>query len=164
MFARYGQSHPDLEKLIRIGQHNVKQVYYLLNAETEDLRINVYDYIKSAAAGNYYSVSQIIDTVTRKRDKNLVMDFIKLLSLWFRDSLHFNALQNDDDFVNLDYKEKIVKFAEFYKNVDMEIIINKTEDAYVQIKLNVHPALTLTNLAIEIKKLLIPQIPVREAV
>ncbi len=164
LFAGQGQSHPDLEKLIRIGQHNIKQIYYLLNAETEELRINVYDYIKAAAAGNYYSISQIIDVVTRKRDKNFVMDFIKLLSLWFRDSLHFTVLQNDDDFVNLDYRDKIVKFAEYYKNVDMEIIIKKTDAAYLQIKQNVHPALTLTNLAIEIKKSLIPQILVREAV
>lgn len=156
-----GQSHPDLDKLIRIGQHNIKQIYYLLNAETKELRLNVYDYIKAAAAGNYYSVSQIIDEVTRKRDKNFVMDFIKLLSLWFRDSLHFSILKNDNDFVNLDYSEKITKFAEFYKNVDMEKIIKATDEAYLQIKLNVHPALTLTNLAIQIKRLLIPPILVK---
>lgn len=164
ILTQHGATGEDTDALIRISQHNIKKIYRLMHSENEALRKMVYDYIKAAAAANYYSVSQVIESVTRKRDKNAVLEFLNLVILWFRDSLHYSILEDDGDFINLDFEESIKKFASYYRHIEMEQIIGLVETAYMQIGMNSHPALTLTNLAIEMKRILTQKKPIREAV
>jgi len=164
ILERYGETGDDMTSLIRISQHNIKKIYRLMHSDNEALRQLVYDYIKGAAAANYFSVYKVIETLTQKRDKNTVLEFLNLVILWFRDSLHFSILEESRDFVNLDFEEKIKKFAEYYRHVEMEKIIGLVENAYTYIGMNSHPALTLTNLAVEMKKILTQKKPIREAV
>ncbi len=164
ILKHYGETSDDTASLIRISQHNIKKIYRLMHSDNETLRQLVYDYIKAAAAANYYSVSQVIETLTRKRDKNTVLEFLNLVILWFRDSLHFSILEESGDFVNLDFEEKIKKFADYYRHIEMEQIIGLVEKAHMHIGMNSNPALTLTNLAVEMKRILTQKPPIREAV
>ncbi len=164
ILKQYGETSEDTASLIRISQRNIKKIYRLMHSDNAALRQHVYNYIKAASAANYFSVSEVIETLTRKRDKNAVLEFLNLVILWFRDSLHYSILKESGDFVNLDFEETIKKFADYYRHVEMEKIIGLVENAYTHIGMNSHPALTLTNLAIEMKRILTQKKPIREAV
>ncbi len=153
----------DVQKHIRMSQRNIKQIMRTQYADNKTVQQQVYEYIRSVAAGNYFAVSGIVDQIGQKRDKNSVMEFLNLILLWFRDSMHFLILAQSSDFVNIDFEEKIKKFAEFYRHTEMEKIIGLVEQAHLHIRQNAHPALTLTNLAIEMKTILTQKKSMREA-
>lgn len=152
-----------LQRQIRMSQRNVKKIMRTLNDDNKILQQQVYEYIRSVAAGNFFTVSGIIDQIGQKRDKNFVMEFLNLILLWFRDSMHYLVLEQNTDFVNIDFEEKIKKFAEFYRHTEMEKIIGLVEQAHMHIRQNAHPALTLTNLAIEMKSVLSIKKSMKEA-
>ena len=164
ILRKYDADMQDTRALIRISQHNIKRIYQLLHSENNLLRETVYDFIKAVAGNNYFTISTIIDRIVQKRDKNLVSEFLNLILLWFRDSIRFLILEDSSDFANLDYEEKIKKFADFYRHIEMEKIVELVEQASVHIQMNAHPALTLTNLSIEMKQILKKAPLIREAV
>lgn len=164
ILEKHSADIPNVESLVRISQHNIKRIYQLMHSEHEQMQQSVYDFIKSIAAQNFYSVSTIIDSLTQKRDKNILLEFLNLIILWFRDSMHFLALEDSSDFVNLNFEEQIKNFADYYRHIEMEKVIGLAEQARNHLNMNAHPALTLTNLAIEMKNVLTQKKPIREAV
>ena len=141
--------------MIRIAQNNLQRVFQLLDSDTTEKREAVYSFLKSIAAANFFYVSKIIDGFVQKRDKQEVMEIIDLIALWFRDSLHYIHSADNTDFINVDYKEQISKFAEAYKDSKFDSIIELLDRARRHIEHNAHPVLTLTNLAININENLI---------
>lgn len=164
ILRKYKVDLGDVQKHIRMSQHNIKKIFRLLYSDSKALQQQVYEYIRAVAAGNFFAVSGIIDQLGQKRDKNSVMEFLNLILLWFRDSMHYIILEESGDFVNIDFEDKIKKFADFYRHTEMEKIIGLVEQAHHHIRQNAHPALTLTNLAIEMKTFLTQKKSIREAV
>ena len=161
---RYENDLPDITALARAGQYDIKKIYQLLHSDMTVLRSQVYDFIKATAAGNFFGVNTLIDKLTLKRDKQLLQEFLNLLLLWFRDSLRFQLLAEDHQFVILDYEDSIKKFANYYRHVEMEKLIYLSEQAAQHLRMNLHPALTLTNLAIQLNHCLVQQTAIKEAV
>lgn len=164
ILEKYKIDLTDIQKRIRMSQHNIKKIFHSVYSDNNTLQQQVYEFLRAVAAGNFFSVSVIIDQLGQKRDKNTVMEFLNLIILWFRDSMHFLILGKSADFVNIDFEDKIKKFAEYYQHTEMEKIIELVEQAHRHIRQNAHPALTLTNLAIEMKTLLTQKKSIREAV
>jgi len=161
---KYEESEENIESLIRLSQFNVKKIFNILKSDYQSRRELVYKFLKAAAVENYFTISALIDELTQKRDKNYILEFLDLLALWLQDALHFSITGSSADFVNQDYKEAVQKFAEFYQDADFDNIIRLVEKYYFFIKYNAHPALTLTNLAIELHRLLTQKKAVKEAV
>jgi len=109
----YGILPVNSRQLIRMSQHNIKKIYRLLYADSEEWRKLAYSFIKSSAAGNHPSTAETIEAITRKRDKNHVLEILNLVNLWFRDAIHYIYLQDSQDFVNSDFEDKIRNFADY---------------------------------------------------
>lgn len=154
----------NIEALIRISQFNIKKIFRILHSDYQQKRELVYRFFKSVAADNYLNISEIIDEITSRRDKNYVLEVLDLLILWLRDAMHFLVKGDAEDFVNPDFEEAIQKFAGFFSNSDFESIIELVENTYFQIQRNAHPALSLTNLSVEMHRLLALKKPIKEAV
>ena len=164
IIKKYENSEEDIDSLIRLSQFNIKKIFNILRSDYQSRRELVYKFLKAAAVENYFTVSALIDELTQKRDKNYILEFLDLLALWLRDALHFSISESSADFVNQDYAEAVQKFAEFYQDTDFDNIIRLVEKYYFFIKSNAHPALTLTNLSIELHRLLTQKKAVKEAV
>lgn len=161
---RYVEEPDNLGQLIPIARRNIKKIFELLHADSEKIREQVYHFLQGAASGNMLKVSETLEEISQRRDKNYIIDFLNLIILWFRDAVHYLVLGSTEDFVNLDYQEQIQKFAEFYSATDMGKLVSFVEKAIKSIHQNAHPVLTLTNLAIKINDNLIKGTPVKEAV
>ncbi|MGD9898829.1 MAG: DNA polymerase III subunit delta' [Calditrichaceae bacterium] len=164
IIKRYEKTEIDLIPLIRIAQNNVKRVFSLLHSGSESQRELVYKFLATIASNNMLQVSNTVDEIIKNRDKNVVLEILNLLILWLRDSLHYSILNENSDFINIDFTMKIEKFVEIYKKADFNLLIELAEEAYIDITHNAHTASTLVNLAIEIKNHLIKtQIRMKES-
>jgi len=164
LIARYMQTENDLAPLIRISQHNIKKVFRMLHSDYRHQRDLVYRFLKAVATDNYFTISALIDEIGQKRDKNYILELLNLLILWLRDALHYLITEDTRHLINQDYEEPIRKFAEFYRQANFDLVIGLVENTYLHIKQNAHPALALTNLAVEMHKLLISPKSLKEAV
>ncbi len=152
---RYEKVEMDLIPLIRIAQNNINRVFSLIHSDSDSQRELVYRFLGTIASNNMLLVSNTVDEIIKGRDKNVVLEILNLLILWLRDSLHYSILNENSDFINIDFTQKIEKFVTIYQNADFNLMIGLTEEAYNDIEHNAHPALTLINLAIGIKNHLI---------
>jgi len=152
---RYHPVDTDIVPLIKIAQHNLHKVLRLISFGAEDKRENVLEFLRALAAGQMLELAGIIDFLCQKRDKNYIIDFLDLLILWIRDAWHVQMVGESMEFINIDYRTSIEKFANFYNHADMNNITELIEKAIYDIERNAHQSLTLTHLALKINEQLV---------
>lgn len=162
ILERFSPTDKDVVPLIRIARNNVKKIFEMLDSDYNEKRQLIYGFIKSVAADNILPISQTVDQITQKRDKNYVVELLDLLILWLRDALHNLILKDRNDLINIDYAESIEKFSIFFQNSNLEKLIEIVEQTMFDLQRNAHPALTLMNLAIQMKNELKPLAPEKE--
>ena len=163
--SRYIPNVQDILSIARIAQYNLKKVFNILESDSSENRERVYQFLRAIATNNMLDVADVSDYLAQKRDKNNILDFLNLLILWLRDALHHQVLGDTKDFINLDYIEQIEKFANRYKQSNLQEMIEIIERTSLDIQRNAHPTLTLTNLALELNDHLIKtELPAKEVV
>ena len=150
--------HPvdfDIAPIIKIAQKNLVKIFKLITSESEENREYILKYLRSLASNQMLDLANVVDFLCQKRDKNYIIEFLDLLILWIRDAFYHQLIDTNSDYINIDYKEPIEKFANFYKQVDMDAIIELIEQTIRDIDRNAHQSLTLTNLALQINEQLV---------
>jgi DNA polymerase-3 subunit delta' len=160
---RYQPVEQDLIPIIRIAQNDLKRVFEMLQEDLTVRRETIYKYFQALATSNYVNMFEILDEIGHSKNRQHVTEFLDLLILWLRDALHANFLDQEAEYINLDYSEAIIKFARFYQNVDYNRIISAIERTRYRIGHNAHAALALSALAIEMKQLLSERTQAMEA-
>jgi DNA polymerase-3 subunit delta' len=148
---RFETVQEDLIPTIRVAQNDLKRVFQLLQEDLEQRRKSIYNFLRAVASSNYQQVFEIIDDITSTRNKNQVLEFLEILVLWLRDALHANILEQEAEYINLDYTEAIQKFAKLYKNLNYDDLISAVERTRNNIEHNAHSGLALAALATEMK-------------
>ncbi len=141
----------DLFPVIKIAQNNLLKVFKLIASDSDEKREYILKYLRALAGNQMLELADIIDFLCQKRDKNYIIDFLDLLILWLRDAYYYHLLDNGD-FINVDFKEPIEKFAEYSRRTNLDNIIELVEHAIWNIEWNAHQSLTLTNLALKINE------------
>jgi DNA polymerase-3 subunit delta' len=141
----------ETQKIIHIAQGNLKAIFQLLQQDIEEKRKMVYEYLRAVASDNALNLMEIVDTITKQRDKNFLMDILNLLILWFKDALQLVYLGMDTEIINIDFKEEIKRFTHIYQTSDFENIIIEIEKTLRKLQFNVYNPLLLTVLGIRIK-------------
>ncbi len=150
--------HPIDEKtnrLIRYSRGNIKTVFSKFDEDFEAKQNLVLIFLRASASGSAQKISEAVDIIYRKRDKNYLMEILNLLILWFRDVLHIVNFGNEAQITSIEHSEELTKFTNAYNNTDFEIITKHIEEAIQNASRNVHAPLLLTTLALRIKKQLI---------
>jgi DNA polymerase III subunit delta' len=155
IIAKYYDPNDELKAIIRINQNDIGKVLENIEHKEEDIRPIILDYMRAIASNKWLEINKINDLIVQARDKNKALAFINILLLWISDAFRLNTTLLTENLVNIDMQEVIVKFATHYKSVDYPSLINNLEQAYLDIKSNLNVSLTLTNLAVEMQKLLV---------
>ncbi len=162
---KYQPVNFDLLPVIKIAQNNLIKVFTLITSDSNEKREYILKYLRALAGNQLLELAEVIDFLCQKRDKNYIIDFLDLLILWLRDAYYYQLMNEECDYINVDFKEPIEKFSNYYKNVNMDAIIELVEKAIRDLERNAHQSLTLTNLALQIgDKLILPSTPERELV
>lgn len=162
---KYHPVNLDLLPVIKIAQNNVLKVFSVITSNSDEKRKHILVFLRALASNQMLELANVIDFLCQKRDKNYIIDFLDLLILWIRDAYYHQLMDGHCEFINLDFKESIEKFANYYRNVDMDAIIGLVEQAIRDIERNAHQSLTLTNLALKInEQLVLRSTPAKELV
>jgi DNA polymerase-3 subunit delta' len=137
---------------IQIAQRNLKQFFEIVDQDINEKRKMVYEFIRASAAGSVIKLQQIIDSITQRRDKNFLLDFLNLLILWFKDTIQIVAAEENSEIINLDFRDEIGRFAQNYMHSDFDQIVFEIEQSIVNVKSNIYAPLILTVLGIRVKK------------
>lgn len=142
----------DEQKIIRISQGNLKNIFELLNQDIDDKRKIVYDFLKASASGSAIKIQEVVEVIAQRRDKNFLLEILNLLTLWFKDAIHLISLNDEAEIINVDFEEEIKRFAKSYMNSDFERIVAEIENAISNVRNNVYTPLILTVLGIQIRE------------
>jgi DNA polymerase-3 subunit delta' len=148
---KYQDISDDEQKIIRISQGNLKNIFETLNQDIDDKRKIVYDFLKASASGSAVKIQEVVDVIAQKRDKNFLLDILNLLILWFKDVIHLISLNDKAEIINVDFEEEIRRFTKSYTNSDFEHIVIEIENAISNVRNNVYTPLILTVLGIQIR-------------
>ena len=148
---KYVEVNDTISNKISMAQNNIKKVFDIIYTDVSADMEQVYTYLRSLAGGNFLEVSKIIDEMIKKRDKRHALEILNHLLLWFRDSFHYSLTNDSNHFVNKNYTDQIVKFANYYKATEYQRVVDLIEEAQHDISGNAHTALTFFNLAIRIR-------------
>jgi len=140
------------QKIVRISQGNLKNIFEILNHDIDDKRKIIYDFLKASASGSAVKIQEVVDVIAQKRDKNFLLDILNLLILWFKDAIHLISLNDKAEIINVDFEEEVKRFAKSYMNSNFEHIVIEIENAISNVKNNVYTPLILTVLGIQIRE------------
>ena len=115
----------------------------------------IYDYIRYAAGGDMLNLTDVVEKMTASRDRNYLLDLLNLLTLWFKDVIHFLNFKDESIIINRNLKENIVNFTRLYNRSDFEAIIDLIDQSITNVQRNVNGKIILTVLGFRINENLI---------
>ena len=141
-----------ISKVIKFSQGNLKKIFASLDEDYEDKQQLVLSFLRSAASGSAVKISEIVDELYKKRDKNFLIEILNLVILWFQDVIH---LENKNRPPSFDFSVELENFSRAYSKSDFEKIISAIEESIQNVKRNIYAPLLLTNLALKINSSLV---------
>lgn len=144
-----------IKKVIKFSQGNLKKVFGSLEEDYESKQKLVLTFLRAAASGSAVKISEVVDEMFKKRDKNFLIEILNLVILWFQDVIHLVTLSEEKALINFDFTAELTKFSNAYSESDFEKIIKILEEAIQNVKRNIYAPLLLTVLALRIKESLI---------
>jgi DNA polymerase-3 subunit delta' len=149
--GKYEKIDETIENKIAFARNDIEKVFELLYSDSPIELELVYRYLSSLVKENFFEVSTTIDAMLNKRDKRHAVEILNHILLWFNDSFHYSITKDKKEIINKIYEENIIKFSDFYHNLDYEHIVNLIDQAQRDINGNGHPAMVFFNLAIKIR-------------
>ena len=144
-----------ITKVIKFSQGNLKKVFGSLEEDFGSKQQLVLTFLRAAASGSAVKISEVVDEMYKKRDKNFLVEILNLVILWFQDVVHLDNLNEEEQSTSFDFTAELTNFSNAYSESDFEKIISSVEEAIQNIKRNVYAPLLLTTLALRIKESLI---------
>ena len=92
-----------------------------------------------------------VEQLTKQRDKNLIINTLKLLQKWLQDAMHLHYGE-DKLIVNRSEVNSIKKFVNYYNDINYPEVFDLIEKAIVRVNRNVTPDLLLVDLFLSIRK------------
>jgi DNA polymerase-3 subunit delta' len=142
-------------KVIKFSQGNLKKIFKSLEEDYELKQQHVLAFLRAAASGSALKISDVVDDMYKKRDKNYLVEILNLIILWFQDVIHLDNLKEEENITKFTFITELVNFTNAYSKSDFEKIISIIEESIKNIKRNVYAPLVLTMLALRIKESLI---------
>ena len=144
-----------ITKVIKFSQGNLKKVFGSLEEDYESKQQLVLTFLRASASGSAKKISDVVDEMYKKRDKNFLIEILSLVILWFQDVVHLENSDTENRTTSFDFSTELENFSNAYSNSDFEKIISAIEESIQNVKRNIYAPLLLTTLALRIKESLI---------
>ncbi|MBX7155057.1 MAG: AAA family ATPase [Candidatus Kapaibacterium sp.] len=138
-----------------LAQGSYSKAIELLNEDTQQLRNDIVDVLRSALRNVTYrqEVVHSIDSVIGNTDRKDVEKMLMLLMVWLRDASVIAATQSTDSVINIDQKPVLERFAEVFRDKNFVHAIEHIEQAIRAIRQNAQVQLTMITLLISLRRI-----------
>jgi DNA polymerase III subunit delta' len=133
----------------RLASGSYVRALELLQSDITELRQEVVDFIRTALAHNFLHLSQHIDKLAAAKDRELVVRFLSLMLMWFRDAF---VLRTGGEVINLDQQDALRKFSAKFGDADLRTVMEAVDHSISLIDKNGYIPLTLLQLAVKMRR------------
>jgi DNA polymerase-3 subunit delta' len=145
LMQRKGVSGELARLLARIAQGSYRRALEALQEDLASKRDFVVEVLRACLRDNLTRI-QMVEEIMQNYDKPMIKDILSLLLLWFRDAMVLDNRQPqsaDDDLVNVDKYETLVKFIGAFESIDYNDIFATIEQSIEYINRNIQLNLIL---------------------
>jgi len=140
---------------IKLAYGNCAKAFEYAQEDFTELRQRVTNFLRYSVMNKPVEITEIIEQLTKRKNKDLITDFLNLLLFWFQDASHIKQSSDLNHIINIDLQAELAKFTAHYGERDFLKLIDCIEETKEAIYANVHTSIALSHMAIRINKLLI---------
>lgn len=137
----------------RLANGSYVRALELLEDDVTQQRQEVLAFIRHMLGSNILVVTEAIDKVGGLKDRELVVRFLSLVLMWFRDAL---VVSNGGEAINIDQQNDIRNFLARFPGADLHRVVTEVERAISLVQRNVYIGLTLLQLAVRVRAIILP--------
>ena len=151
------ENHPETKEeeirlIVNLANGSLQNLKNIINCNFLSLRNTGINHLRYIVGNKYIEITNIISSLIKEKDRNLVKQYLYLMQLWFRDII-IKKSQNENRLINRDIEENVTNFVTRLKCNEYEII-NTIEMFISDIDKNVNLELLLYNLTYRLKPMI----------
>jgi DNA polymerase III subunit delta' len=136
----------------RLANGNYLRALDLLQEDFSVQRETVRSFIIHALGNNVLALLDDIESLASARNREMVVRFLTLLLMWFRDAL---VLTNGGTIINVDQEDSLQRFVKKFPGADLARVLADIEKAISLVDRNVYIRLVLLQLSVQLKSTII---------
>lgn len=142
-------SEADAKLVAHLAMGSFRRASELLGEDMAAERKQALDFVRLVMGGSFSHLMKRIDDLSAEKDRDLVVRFLNLIALWFRDTL---VHREGGDILNVDQHESIQKFVGRFPAVNYPDILGQLDGAVSLVRRNGYIPLVLVRLSLELKR------------
>jgi DNA polymerase III subunit delta' len=135
--------------LARLANGSYTRALDLDREEITTMRQDVLSFIRQVLGKSIVPVADAVEALAGTRDRDLVIRFLTLMLMWFRDAL---VLSHGGDVINFDQSEELKRFLAKLPGADLVQVIGNIEKAISLVERNVYIQLVLLQLSVQMRQ------------
>ncbi len=137
----------------RLANGSYTRAVALASEDIAAMRKDVLSFVRHALSKNTMDVMESVEALSKERNRDLVVQFLTLLQIWFRDAL---IISLDHEVINADQLEELRRFRGNLPDADLSTVIANIEDAISLVRRNVYIHLVLLHLVVQLRRTILP--------
>jgi len=135
--------------IARLASGSYTRALELIHEDLATLRRDVVSFIKQVLGTNILATTETIERLAAQRDRDMVVRFLTLMLIWFRDAL---VLAHDGNVINLDQLQELKSFRSKLPGADIVQVLADIEQAISLVQRNVYIMLVLLQLTVQLRE------------
>ncbi len=155
LVERVGMSEQNARLCASLSQGSYSTAMSLQDDDTQQLRNDIVDLLRSAMRGGNYRVDILgkLDALTQNADKGDMERMLSLLMIWIRDAMLIQSGASDVHLINQDQSEILKKFVGAYAQRDYHAALERIEECIRNIRGNGQIHLNLVTLVLSLRQI-----------
>ncbi len=147
-------SRENAELVAHLAMGSYTRALGLLKEDITGERNNVVEFVRCILGGNFVKLMSKIDEISESKDRDLVVRFLNLMTVWFRDVL---VLREGCTILNLDQRTDLESFLNRFPDADLPLVLDEINRAVSLVERNGYIPLVLVRLSIRLKRIILPR-------
>jgi len=147
-------SGENAELVAHLAMGSYTRALGLLKEDIETERRSVVEFVRMILGGNFVRLMARIDELSEAKDRVLIVRFLNLMTVWFRDVL---VLREGGTVLNLDQRADIESFLGRFPDADLPSTLDEINRAVSLVERNGYIPLVLVRLSIRLKRMILPR-------
>jgi len=144
----------------RLAHGSYTKALELLQDDVAAQRQQVVAFVRAALGTNVVGVTEAVEELCASKDRDVLVRFLNLMLMWFRDAM---VLLQGGEVINLDQEDDIKKFIAKFSRADLIRMLADIERAIFLIERNVYINLVMLQLAVQMRRNILPHAVVRQS-
>jgi DNA polymerase III subunit delta' len=149
LIERNGVESAQAALVARLAHGSYTKAIELLQEDIASQRLHVVSFVRAALGNNVVAVTDAVDEVCTSKDRDVVVRFLNMMLMWFRDAL---VLLQGGEVINLDQQDDIQRFVSKFPLGDLIKTLADIERAIFLVERNVYINLVMLQLAVQLKR------------